>query len=138
MNLANKLKQFDTRETLDGKYFDMFFYERKDSYEDEGFCGTAACAVGHAPELLNIPLKRNEDWNEYSTRVLIDFENEGIEWSWCFSGDWHSIDNTPKGAAHRISMLLDGKMPKGFEPYGTSASLTELSHNPFYKLEDIA
>ena len=71
-------------------------------------CGAVACAVGHAPS-AGIPAFKNENWWDYSSRVLID--SDSLAWTWCFSGDWNGIDNTPKGAAKRILYLLDKGVP---------------------------
>ena len=78
------------------------------------YCGTAACAVGHGP-LAGIPIKKNEDFAEYSSRVFIDdidSDDHALAWQFLFASSWVNIDNTPKGAAARIWLLLDKGLPK--------------------------
>lgn len=75
-------------------------------------CGTAACAVGHAP-LAGIKPRRREEWHDYSHRTLI---GGGDEWLWCFSAAWRGVDNTTKGAAKRIYWLLEnGAAPNKYD-----------------------
>ena len=75
------------------------------------YCGSAGCAVGWAPAVAGIPKPlKGEDYTTYSCRVFEledDTSLDGREWSWMFSGDWSSIDNTARGAAARIYALLD-------------------------------
>ena len=70
-------------------------------------CGTVACAVGHL-SLLGFRPQQDESHGAFSERVLgLPFDDEdSLLWAWCFSGNWANIDNTPKGAAKRITFLL--------------------------------
>jgi hypothetical protein len=68
-------------------------------------CGTVACAIGHGPA-AGIKPQRDECWYNYATRVT-GLHNDGF--SWCFSGNWSARDNTPLGAAERITVMLDNK-----------------------------
>lgn len=77
-------------------------------------CGTVACALGHGP-LAGIPAYE-VDWERYALRVFI---NNNREFSWCFSGCWMAIDNTPQGAAKRIMYMLEHGVPLKYN-YTTS------------------
>ena len=68
-------------------------------------CGTAGCAVGHAP-LAGIPKHSTESWVAYSCRVF-DIGRWSVQWSWMFEEIWAYVDNTPGGAADRIDHLID-------------------------------
>lgn len=75
-------------------------------------CGSAACAIGHAPAALEIELADYDfidDWVIFSKQFLIKVEDLG--WDWCFSGVWEITDNTPHGAAQRIYTFLDAGLP---------------------------
>lgn len=97
-------------------------------------CGTVACAIGHGPA-AGIPFPEDNsfwytrteafvvdpddpdteylvrgnfnipDWSVYSYRFFID--GHSTWWDWCFGGGWNLADDTPKGAAARIRMMLD-------------------------------
>ena len=70
-------------------------------------CGTAACAVGHAPMIGFEPLE-GEYWSPYSERLFI--EHCHLEpWEWCFGAKWSEVDNTAHGAAYRILWLLENR-----------------------------
>ena len=108
--------------------FSMQFYrstwvewEREHSRKgSDPHCGTAGCAIGHGPGSKIPQLKESEEdfipdgvgfsWDIYAGRVFGlrpgEDDSEG-EWDWCFSCDWPSYDNTPKGAAIRILFLLE-------------------------------
>ncbi len=67
-------------------------------------CGAVACAVGHGPA-AGIPLTcasgTGEDWVEYEERAFgVDFHVA------FFAGSWSAVDNTARGAAARIAMVL--------------------------------
>ena len=69
-------------------------------------CGTVACACGHGP-MAGIPVKKSDDnWAKYSERVF-DLESWSIAWDFLFHPYWVGTDNTPKGAAARIRLMLD-------------------------------
>jgi hypothetical protein len=94
-------------------------------------CGTAACAVGHAPSLghinktfkiqkLKTPIRDfhngdyykrfTEDWNDYCERVF-GLEPDTDAWDYLFGSEWHEWDNTPTGAAKRIMYFLKRGVP---------------------------
>ena len=85
-------------------------------------CGTAACAVGHAPHfgIGDITAFADNDdgalinWYSYSNQYLIEPNNGTGAWNWCFSPDWAALDNTPQGAAKRIRYLLEQGVPATF------------------------
>ncbi len=82
-------------------------------------CGTAACALGHAP-FAGIRKFKKEDFVDYGRRAFIDdfADSDALDldqaWHWCFSGGWgeDGTDNTPTGAAKRIQYLLDKGLDK--------------------------
>jgi len=92
-------------------------------------CGSAACAIGHAPAAgIKVDMstfteydKTSDMWDYYHLEAF------GIDWGepislWMFGGDWTYVDNTPKGAAARIRFILDGKTPPDIngEPFDDS------------------
>lgn len=84
-------------------------------------CGTAACAMGHAPYAVGAPRRRLttdclESWDTYSTRVFGDLTSPTF--GFFFAGMWTDFDNTPHGAAARILFVLH---------YATLLSLTDNS-----------
>jgi len=66
-------------------------------------CGSAACAVGHAPSVGIQPFK-NESWDTYSFRTLIWEDDRN--WAWCFSSVWADYDNSATSAGLRILHYL--------------------------------
>lgn len=68
-------------------------------------CGTVACAVGHAPEILGVAPRLYESWDGYAEWVFGDLPEDLF--SYCFDSDWDQHDNTPQGAAARIVHLLE-------------------------------
>lgn len=83
----------------------------------EHTCGTAACAIGHAPRLGLCPPNPDESWYAYSLRFTFKSEplssdidhcsDEDVLWDWMFSAEWSAWDNTPQGAAKRIMVALN-------------------------------
>ena len=78
-------------------------------------CGTVACALGHGvyvPELRHIHMneylvtagiRTGVQWDSYRRDIFgIDLAN----FDFVFGDDWAEYDNTPKGAAQRITMFL--------------------------------
>lgn len=65
-------------------------------------CGSAACAVGHGP-YAGIYALPGEGWRSYSYR---SFCADDLLWSFMFSDLWELPDDTPVGAAQRITMVL--------------------------------
>lgn len=85
------------------------------------YCGTVACALGHAP-VAGIGRDYEGDWWDYSGKYFVscggdfddlgkarEFETERSVWSFCFGEEWQEIDNTHVGAARRIDYVLDGR-----------------------------
>ena len=73
-------------------------------------CGTAACALGHAPSIFRVP-KDCADWWDLA-ELLFGLEEYSDDWDWCFAGGWVDVDNTHTGAAKRILWLLDKGLPE--------------------------
>ena len=76
-------------------------------------CGTVACVLGHAalsgiPELA-VP-EEIDDWDDYCYEVFgcypqyFPHDKTG---SYIFNCRWTSVDNTLKGAIHRLSAVID-------------------------------
>lgn len=72
---------------------------------DYNICGTAACAAGHGPA-AGIRAKKYEGWCDYCERVF-GLKYYEIGWEWCFGDEWRAGDNTPLGAAKRITFMLN-------------------------------
>ncbi len=81
-----------------------------------GVCGTAGCLLGHGP-VAGIAPRRDEGWNDYSTRAFGAYRDSGWysdvsrEWLWCFGMTW---GNNPADGALRLQYWLDYGVPKGF------------------------
>lgn len=114
------------------------FFRFKDDYEfpkhfldfikaGEHDCGTAACAIGHAPA-AGIKPRRYESWHSYSHRTLA--EPFSAEWHWAFGPEWAAVDNTAIGAAKRIYWMLEHGVPENAEDqaWGTSPICYDASH----------
>lgn len=100
-------------------HFNMLTYNLDADEQPSGItgnhCGTAACAIGHAVYIKEIPRPlRGESWSFYSERIF-GLDSYSPEWGWCFDARWSQIDNTPKGAATRIRALLNDDMPEEWE-----------------------
>lgn len=67
-------------------------------------CGTVACAVGHGPAAGVPPRDYVESWACYGAWA---FTEDDLQFDFLFSGDWQWSDDTPRGAAARIALLLD-------------------------------
>lgn len=129
MNIINLLKLADYLDTVHSG-FDMEDYcivkghgPRSVGPQNIPECGTVACAIGHGPK-AGIPVPDDcESWHDYSESAF-GLEHFGVEWAWCFSGDWVHVDNTPLGAAKRIRLLVNGggipenarMQRKGYDP----------------------
>lgn len=85
------------------------------------YCGTVACALGHAP-VVGIGRDFEGDWWDYSGKYFVscggdedprmspeEAEKERSVWCFCFGEEWQEIDNTHVGAARRIEYVLDGR-----------------------------
>ena len=103
MALPNDYENFDM-----GNYCDE--YDAPSDLEGKTIhtCGTAGCAIGHAPEALGVYAYEN-DWGYFCDRHLIKEYVGG--WWWCFSDDWMIVDNTHQGAAKRIYHMLEHGIP---------------------------
>lgn len=77
-------------------------------------CGTTACAIGHGP-LAGIPVKPNETWAGYETRVfgMTMMGVNGRVWRFLFAAEWTQshLNNTAKGSAARIDYFLKHGVP---------------------------
>lgn len=116
MNTEFLLKLADLLDTIEPENFNMVAYSNGDleSYEPEHICGTVACSLGYGP-LIEPPVEsdyiceydfhREFQYDRYSDRVTgMNVYSAGRQW--CFAGIWARFDNTPKGAAARIRVLV--------------------------------
>lgn len=110
LNLPEDYKHFHMGDylTLEGSY-----YSARRAKEIINYCGTAGCAIGHAPLIKGLEAG-NEYWSEYTSRVFGVDEFKDARWRWAFHPDWSAVDNTPQGAALRILYMLDFDVPKRF------------------------
>lgn len=77
----------------------------------KAYCGTAACAVGHALAATGIRGEPDEGWGGYTARVLGEEASNMYWYHWAFSAAWARFDNTPEGAAFRILYALKYGVP---------------------------
>jgi hypothetical protein len=109
------------------EHFDMCVYNddvATDAFNSAG-CGTAACALGHAPYVPGLPSKFICSWATYANEVF-DLHINDSAWDWCFNAFWYDEDNTPHGAAKRILYLIEHGMPEGFSYEDISEQFVEL------------
>lgn len=104
-----KLVKYLEQPKLDAK-FNMVCYGDETITTSSTDCGSVGCAVGHGP-YAGIRKFKSEDWYQYSRRV---FGLNYNEWIWCFDDLWIYLDNTPKGAAARIRLLLEKGLPSNY------------------------
>ena len=99
----------------DYKHFNM------ETFEEETWCGTVACACGHGPT-AGIKKKRGEDWGHYADRAF-GASPANDNWGFLFSADWYWYQPTHHQAAERIRVFLNGGVPDGFSAttYGLRA-----------------
>lgn len=100
-------------------YFDSPDIEELDDYapaalyrtaDPVNHCGTVACAVGWAPAAGVKLRKKDECWSSYCDRVF-GFDDFSNAFDWMFNGNWRWKDNTPQGAAKRITYFLNWGAP---------------------------
>lgn len=85
---------------------------------EEHECGTVACAVGHAPFVLGLPVpvaplaRSAKNWAVFAEdRLLPSGYIEDCEFDWMFGEFWVRTDNTARGAAARIYWYLEHGVP---------------------------
>ena len=89
-------------------------------------CGTVACAIGHGPAAgISVNDPEIHGWFSYAKVRFgalnhwvgsVDENSEGSRlWSWLFASEWHTTDNTVKGAAARIRWYLQHGIPDNWE-----------------------
>jgi len=77
-------------------------------------CGTAACAFGHAPLFCKNKPMEDEKWWQYRERLLGISHCEDLVHEFMFDSDW--MDSKTQAAARIYHFLLDGGVPKAFDP----------------------
>lgn len=116
MNRENLQRAADYIKTIPQEFFDMGEY-RMDGSRRSHKCNSIGCVIGHTTILdkyENIP--RNEDgWIDFGSWADIFYGLTGGQNSWCFSGIWDDVDNTPIGASKRIQWLLDHGLPQDWK-----------------------
>jgi len=120
--------------------FGMRSYASGNIGDDAISCGTAGCAVGHAP-YAGILKTNKEGWTKYSHRALIDedadYKNSYNAWAWCFSGAWGNVDDTANGAACRIDYLLEHGIPLSFDDAKLDDIAEDGGDNPWYEEDEV-
>jgi len=123
-------EQFDMANFAEGPYVNMGVDEDGDIIpgrqclypaQSTEVCGAVCCALGHGPAAGIPALKADttygyESWQKYQTRVFNLYrqnedDTDTDEWVWCFGPGWTRVDNTPLGAAKRISYMLEHGTP---------------------------
>ena len=75
-------------------------------------CGTVGCVLGHAIGV--VPKFNNENFWQYAERAF-GCHSEDLEYHWVFHPSWKHLDNTAKGAAKRIRVMLEKGIPETFD-----------------------
>jgi hypothetical protein len=87
-------------------------------------CGTVCCALGHMQFLFDLsehkeffPRKPGEFEITWGTvcEEFCGFKTGSPEYHWLFGMQWQWYDNTAKGAARRIRMMLEKGVPQIFK-----------------------
>jgi hypothetical protein len=110
-NLPENYGQFNMSRFNTAQYKDKNCFP-VDVLVPENFCGTAGCAIGHAPFVKGLPPPdENDNWGEYSLEItyedgLCHTDEQDRLWDFMFGGFWSDFDNTPHGAAKRIRLAL--------------------------------
>ena len=100
--------------------FNMRFYDDNlwPSNEERTTCGAIGCVIGSASRLMESK-NLSESWGGYAGRVfgITGHLDQRHVWEWLFSSYWYYVDNTPLGAAKRITLFLDNghSMPLDIE-----------------------
>lgn len=134
-NLVNLAILRDHLLTTEQEFFDMrnFVGERVPGGRNLmlpsdmlGHCGTTCCALGEGVKLEELKFMPDDyekdysgealaigidetkiNWGDYSLRVY-GLYHFGPMWAFFFGDFWHHHDNSPVGAADRITFFLDG------------------------------
>lgn len=127
MNRDNIQRMINHLTTLQPEQFDMQYYDRTtagESYKgmlkfmDNGFkCFTAGCTIGNCIQIdknLMMDVMAREgiagmgwyciEW----ARRFTGIHYTQLEFDWCFSQSWYSVDNTITGAISRLQAVLNG------------------------------
>jgi hypothetical protein len=116
LKLAAHLDQLPADDSFDMRWFraDARCYESE--VPTQHTCGTAACAIGHAPNISGFEPREGETWHAYTVRLfgLDTLEIADGQFDWMFGSQWSDVDNTPQGAAKRIRYFLAKGVPDGF------------------------
>jgi hypothetical protein len=92
--------------------------QHAETFFNENFCGTTACAIGHLPVIFPGLFKkaRAEAWDDLETAIL-GYTPYGA-WDFLFGGDWSDAklhyDRTSWAVADRIAYIL--KAPPADHP----------------------
>ena len=91
-------------------------------------CGTAGCAIGWGP-FFGIKKYMAESFFQYQQRCFTKDESGSI-FDYLFSGHWHYVDNTKRGAGLRIKYYLEHGLPEDWkEQMLGQVLLTYLNNN---------
>lgn len=103
--------------TVPEERFDMLTYTENESPDDmaaarNNYCGTTACAAGHAASVWPEVAARHADnfgsinygWMIFS---LFGISVNSIEFKFLFGDAWSRVANSPKQAAARIFYAID-------------------------------
>lgn len=105
------LADYLSSEKLDAKFNMAQYCEiQRSGGDEETDCGSVGCAIGHGP-YAGIHKSEHESWRDYGNRCFITDDFSKSCFTFLFSADWWSVDNTPQGAARRIDYVIEHGLP---------------------------
>lgn len=108
--IANQkiLEDYLDGDLKDGVEFTMSIFST--NFESQVECGTAGCAVGHAP-FAGIEKLEQETWYQFGKRTLF---TEPSEYLWLFGSFWGGTSfGGPKDVVERMKVLREYRKSKG-------------------------
>ena len=106
--------RFNMREFLEDEHGEDLQLREFATHNPQHTCGTAACAIGWAPN-AGIRIYRDRSWFDYAERVFGTARYQP-PYEWMFGPEWARKDNTPAGAARRITYFLEHGVPAEDSP----------------------
>jgi hypothetical protein len=79
----------------------------------DGAFGPVVIGASTVTEYLPKALK-GETPRQYCDRIFLRKVSFAPRYAWCFSPNWHSVDNTSRGCAQRIFQLISRGLPPDY------------------------